>query len=162
MKAKLIKKKDGWYNLYQDNIGIGSTHSELQGHKLSLKNCQAIEGGYDLDELAYSYFPNGTYETSEIDLGLDMYKKGFQKALELLGDKKYSEDNLLQAIEMYHGEGKTLIEIIKSLQHVEWDVEIEMECREVKQCECSSNKNCLNPQPKLDATGCLILKRINL
>ena len=50
MKAKLIKKKDGWYNLYQDNIGIGSTHSELQGYKLSLKNCQAIECGYDLDE----------------------------------------------------------------------------------------------------------------
>ena len=39
------------------------------------------------------------------------------------------------------------------------NVEIEMECGEVKQCECSSNENCLNPQPKLDADGCLILKK---
>lgn len=43
MKAKLIKKKEGWYNLYRDNIGIGSTHAELQGYKLSPKNCQDIE-----------------------------------------------------------------------------------------------------------------------
>ena len=40
---KLIKKTEGWYNLYDGEIGIGSTHKELQGFKLSLKNCQAIE-----------------------------------------------------------------------------------------------------------------------
>ena len=43
MKANLVKKQEGWYNLYQNDIGIGSTHTELQGYKLSLANCQAIE-----------------------------------------------------------------------------------------------------------------------
>ena len=52
MEAKLIKKKEGWYNLYNGEIGIGSTHEELQlqGYKLSLKNCQAIEQDSPLQE----------------------------------------------------------------------------------------------------------------
>jgi hypothetical protein len=165
MKAQLIKKNDGWYNLYQGNIGIGSTYSELQGHKLSLKNCQAIERGYDLDELAYSCFPNGTYETSEIDLGLDMYKKGFQKALELLGDNKYSEEDIKEAylsgvddaMDIQYEPNATIDDekYLKSLQQTEWDVEIEMVPA------MSNNGNVYYGDiPKLDADGCLILKRI--
>ena len=82
------------YKLYSHDSCIATTH-ESPYKKLSLKNCQAIENGYDLDELTQT----------------------------------------------------------------EWLVKIVMECGEVKQCECSSNENCLNPQPKLDADGCLILKR---
>jgi hypothetical protein len=52
MKAKLIKKSDGWYNLYDKEIGIGSTHAELQGHKLSKQNCNEIFGIYSPSELS--------------------------------------------------------------------------------------------------------------
>lgn len=161
MKATLVKKQEGWYNLYQNDIGIGSTHTELQGYKLSLENCQAIERGYDLDEMASHNSLSYTWlESNEKDkaimskYGIEGFKAGFQKALEILGDKKYSEDNLLQAIEMYHGEGKTLIEIIKSLQQTEWDVEMEMEEYEPLYGEGSTTR------PKLDNDGCLILKRV--
>lgn len=50
MRTKLIKKKDGWYNLYNEDIGIGSTHEDLQPYKISLKNCQAIEQDSPLQE----------------------------------------------------------------------------------------------------------------
>ena len=57
MEGKLIKT-DGTYilsvNEYKDEIfTIADTNKahELNKHKLSLKNCEAIENGYDLDEL---------------------------------------------------------------------------------------------------------------
>ena len=57
MEGKLIKT-DGTYilsvNEYKDEIfAIADTNKvhELNKHKLSLKNCEAIENGYDLDEL---------------------------------------------------------------------------------------------------------------
>ena len=52
----------------------------------------------------------------------------------------------------------TYSEYLNSIQQP-IEIEVAMECREVKQCECSSNENCLNPQPKLDEDGCLILKK---
>jgi hypothetical protein len=52
MRAILIKKAEGWYNLYQDNIGVGSTHAELQGYKLCQKNCDEIFGVVDAKKLA--------------------------------------------------------------------------------------------------------------
>jgi hypothetical protein len=58
MRATLIKKAEGWYNLYQDNIGIGSTHAELQGYKLSQENCEQakeieIEVEIEMEEYGY-------------------------------------------------------------------------------------------------------------
>ena len=130
--------------------------------KLSIKNCQAIEGGYDLDELAYSSFPNGTFETSEIDLGLDMYKLGFQKALEILGDKKFSEDDVINIAEYVRVASqsspsvrtKDLFNEYQSLQQTEWDVIVEMEW--VQSTSILGNPH---QTPKLDENGCLLLKR---
>lgn len=109
MKAKLIKKNEHYFletqpytlsNLQRHTI-TANTFDKPRGHilQLSLKNCQAIERGYDLDELAedmlkshkdfesegFSYYQNGR---------LNGIYEGFQKALELMGDKKFSEDNL--------------------------------------------------------------------
>lgn len=149
MKAKLVKLEDGKYDLL-----VEYNLEELKNTKLSFKNCQAIERGYDLDELAYSSFPNGTYETSEIDLGLDMYKLGFQKALELMGDKKFSEVNMEDAY--YFGSRKLrgeYLDFIKTFQQTEWDVEVEMWFHGTRHKKGEW-------VPKLDADGCLILKRI--
>ena len=54
--------------------------------KLSLKNCQAIENGYDLDELAEKRFGKSLHHASS----RHSFKEGFQKAVEILGDKKFN------------------------------------------------------------------------
>ena len=179
MKTKLIKKKDGWYNLYDGEICIGSTHEELQGHKLSLKNCQAIERGWDLDELAIDCETNPTYAHEQ------GFIKGFQKALELMGDKKFSEEDVRRAIEIarmgsmqeqHNGYGRptelrfvldniSSDEIIQSLQQTEWDVEIEMENSLINGYRNQAEGTIgfiaeYEPVPKLDTDGCLILKKI--
>ena len=53
MKGKLIKTSNGIYDLFEGTRFISTTDSpDGTANKLSLKNCQAIERGYDLDELA--------------------------------------------------------------------------------------------------------------
>ena len=152
MKVKLIKKKEDWYNLYQDSIGIASTHEELQGYKLSLKNCQAIERGYDLYELIDHITPKGklTVNASERRNG---FLKGFQKCLELMGDKKFSEEDIRMAFSHVQNE-PTFDEFIQSLQQTEWDVEVE---KENVMHDYNGNIS-LGAKFKLDADGCLILK----
>ncbi len=170
MKAKLVKKQEGWYNLYQNDIGIGSTHTELQGYKLSLANCQAIERGYDLDELAMVY---DLYENINFVGQMRAFKSGFQKALELMGDKKFSEDDMKRIYEKGYSSGRSELnsresdkikyDYIKSLQHVEWDVEIEMTKEEYtwsppgEGFEDQTYRD-WREVPQLDENGCLILK----
>ena len=77
MKGKLIKTDVNY--ILEDNKGvvIASTSLKKEGLSLSLKNCQAVELGYDLDELADEY----AHKTCE-----DMYE---QKVLQVLsGDGK--------------------------------------------------------------------------
>jgi hypothetical protein len=58
--------------------------------KLSLKNCQAIENGYDLDELVLKKDLVKHFGMMVISTLIE----GFQKALEILGDKKFSGDDI--------------------------------------------------------------------
>jgi hypothetical protein len=164
MKAQLVKRQDR-FDLYNESDGskIASTLPNPMG-KLSLKNCQAIENGYDLDELALSYVSDhltkGTdeYHNSQID-----FKEGFQKALEILGDKKFSEEDMKKAMNKivtatYSNKGddifdlfieihrkKYMDEYIQSLQQTEWDCIIFVDEK--------------TNQPLLDNEGNLILKR---
>jgi len=168
MEGKL-KKIGNEYKLYaQDDSCIATSwHSPYQ--RLSKKNCQAIVNGYDLDELAENNYPTFNLpltDTTAINtLKQDSFKEGFQKALEILGDKKFSEEDVTFMFQLGFNLDNPISRNeydahIQSLQQTEWDVEVVIECGEVKQCECSSNENCLNPQPKLDEDGCLMLKRI--
>lgn len=181
MKAKLIKIEEG-YELLTQGFLKGSTNHELidslnseEGnirYKLSLKNCQAIERGYDLDELAekeYPIFNLGLSSTTSLHtLHQESFKAGFQKALELMGDKKFSEEDMGKAwSEGYHrkvdelnGNGLRYFDkFIQSLQQTEWDVEVVMECcGKVYSQHCDGI--CEHVKPLLDADGCLILKRI--
>lgn len=170
MKAKLIKVEDVYRLLREDNLIIGTTDYEYQKafsdhcYKLSLKNCQAIERGYDLDELTNIFHEQHKFASSHI-ADITSFKAGFQKALELLGDKKFSKQDMLQAF--LKGVSSLQIDapaFQQSLQQNEWEVEIEMECTQcqsygyVSECRDNCNKKFL--QPKLDADGCLILKRV--
>ena len=192
MEGKLIKETDGSYCLIiiHERIGnmiIATDNKDLNDmlnypYNLSLKNCEAIENGYDLDELAYTdseeFVDNFDYNdgygnicrfnnSHEVQ---ECYIKGFQKALEILGDKKFSINEVVELCKILMSNpfekcGKSYQELtdnyIQSLQQTEWDVEIEME-KYVKYVPkvLETVFPTLGIRPKLDADSCLILKRI--
>lgn len=159
MKAKLIKLQNGEYDLL-----IDTNLKNLAGTKLSLKNCQAIERGYDLEDLATDAADN--YDASgNWHVAYELFKAGFQKALELMGDKKFTLEDMMNCWNKalkFQEHKETLGEHIQSLQQKEWDVEVEM--KPVFDIEYSNNGhrtekfNKTEYRPKLDADGCLILK----
>ena len=80
--------------------------------------------------------------------------KGFQKALEILGDKKFSEEDMKNAIYIaWDDDNLATTDIIQLLQQTEWDVEIEQELIQ------SSIEGEAIWKIKLDTDGCLILKK---
>lgn len=192
MKAKLIKDHAD-YHLVDDKRFIISTTDKVMlsctdKQKLSLKNCQAIERGYDLDELADEYIVvKPKYREHEHNMSVDAFKAGFQKAIELMGDKKFSEEDvknifaktlenapsteshtrMISDVEYRHSVMDELYDkITKSLQQNEWNVEIEMICPHPSDTyKCGIQYGCdedgcnhPNKIPLLDADGCLILK----
>lgn len=89
MKAKLIKKGKNHYDLRLDDGGLYTSTYQWtsNGNLLSFKNCEAIENGYDLDELAEDRFGNSSHHTNN----RCSYKEGFQKALELMKHRLVEE-----------------------------------------------------------------------
>ena len=188
MKATLIKKAEGWYNLYQDKIGIGSTYPELQGYKLSKQNCDEIFGIFDVEKLA----KESTLEVKETNSDFifkevyeEFFKEGFHKAMELNKDKQFTLEDLRTAMTygIVHGqivqegtgfEGIHSVDdlfnlILKKVsQPKKIEVEIEMEkvvdetkvVGAVKGVKGSGDKiTTYKSVPKLDADGCIILKK---
>jgi hypothetical protein len=168
MKGKLIKRSNGRFDLYAiEDINqvntIASSFDNPKG-KLSVKNCEAISNGYDLDELAYEKSWNEDSEKGFIN--------GAKAILEILDDKKFSisdmEKLMFATIEFTEQEeGETypfLKNYIQSLQQAEWDVELVYQracCSDNHTCGDEDNcMICTQTYPKLDADGCLILKRI--
>ena len=169
MKGKLNKQGDRWVLYNEDSSKIAlSTESPI--YKLSLKNCQAIECGYDLDELAEKYFNDdyawikgetAPYLVKDKNLTLIDFKKGFQKALEILGDKKFSELDMRIAYDagcnnIDADDNIDFQDTINSLQQTEWDVEIVIGTTNIRYD--GGSYITANPKPKLDENGCLILK----
>jgi hypothetical protein len=162
MKRKLIRTIDG-YELFTQGFLKGSTNHGLieslnieEGpirYKLSLKNCQAIESGYDLDELAKKEIVDGRLHPND-GAKKEGIARGFELALEILGDKKFSEEQLREAF--FHVQNEPTFDVFKqSLQQTQWDVEV------VMVPAMSNNGNVYYGDiPKLDAGGCLTLKRI--
>ena len=151
MKGKLYKESEGYY-LLVSNKTIGTTRPLLNfdiiEYKLSLKNCETIERGYDLDEIKRKVF-NG-FDGQPNSFTIAAVERTIQIMFELMGDKKFSEEDLMEA----YSRGQTNSPI-QSLQQREWDVEVETVPA------LSNNGNVYYGDiPKLDATGCLILKRI--
>ena len=169
MKAKLTRREDTYILLDSDgNIIASNNEKAKEGRKLSNKNCQAIERGYDLDELALKFAEEESYG----ELSGDLYKGfifGFQKALELMGDKKFTLEDMMNCWNKaltFQTHKETLGEHIQSLQQTEWDVEVVYEDvpnMDYKPSSGGGSDSHYNPMyisvPKLDADGCLILKR---
>ena len=189
MKSTLIKI-NGIYNLLQNDRMIASDDADFQVDyniaKLSLKNCESVANGYDLDELARNYVdeqPNDfQYTTDEYWNAQVDFKKGFQKALEILGDKKFSEEDIQSFIDSENPGQYPYIALQLKQKSNEWDVVVEMDidnpcpkCGEKDNVHgnydysnitrplintlCNECGTYFSPIPKLDADGCLILKR---
>jgi len=175
MVGKLLKIEKGHYILIDDKDFLIGISRDCDVNKLSIKNCEAIERGYDLDELV----ENKWNELSK-QLGLSIQDKamwcgGFKHGLlEPLGDKKFSEDDITSAMnrvwdwcEMQEDEEcSSMTELrdkhFKSLQQTEWEVEIEMQPYHDGEFIDDGKTHVVEPKwrPKFDADGCLILKRI--
>jgi hypothetical protein len=170
MEAKLIKMMEGYIVSLTGDIDdiYAITNKELAEehgfYSLSLKNCQAIERGYDLDELFNKV--DSSIDYHEFDF--TSFKHGANAILEILGDKKFSEEDMVKCFNASMDEGWVRADFyIQSLQQTEWDVEIEMICphpmdtyRCGLQYGCDGD-GCNHPEqvPYLDQEGCLILKR---
>jgi len=181
MKATLVKKDDGYILFGEDNWSIGSTNhdnvKDVLKYKLSIENCKAIENGYDLNELVEDYTKNNLKpyasdiksQNSRIHFygaGIEGFKEGFKKALELMSDKKFGEDDIYRAFEEGERQDRSgLYDIIRPAEQTEWDVEIETEREEYiltpggEGFEDQIYRGWRNV-PKLDKDGCLILKII--
>jgi hypothetical protein len=158
MKAKLIKDNDGYWLDISDN---GITKRPLTDFgQLSIQNCEAIANGYDLDELANDHWDEDRQLNDP-----KSFRDGFQKALEILGDKKFSKEDMFEAVMFgcsFEDPGIEGIETYNELKDLvitrntqtEWDVEVEQELIQ------SSIQGEAIWELKLDTDGCLILKRI--
>lgn len=156
---KLIKNGfDGWAHYYLKNDNgdtIGTTKHPFQPEtllmakgkgielmKLSHKNCEYVERGYDLgelisdeiDKLPYEkHLDDGQYNDGQrVGFELGAYW-GFLKSIELNGNKKYTIKEVVELTKIllsnpFEKCGKTYEELVdsytKSLEKSEWDVQI--------------------------------------
>jgi hypothetical protein len=154
-------------------------HGITPFYKLNLENCKTVARGYDLDEDALEEMAEDMLRSKDWDNDITLpfnggYIKGviegFKKAVELMGDKKFTEDDLDNAFEcgyeMFDSTGKyndILVEFKKSLQQTEWDVEIVTRSKNIDELR-ESKEGFLNNNnmrvPVLNSMGEIQLKRI--
>lgn len=176
-EVKLILKKrvDDYFLLARTENSesvVGTLEEDEFSYLLSLSNCKAIEHGYDLDELADEY--SDVFDAFTDDR-FDAFKAGFQKCLELIGNKKFTEEDMKSFARNYYREirentsnllwedlaDKCMKEHIQSIQQTEWEVEIltePMNLDEIRQ----QGKGFLHSETrkiKFDYLGRITLKR---
>ena len=171
MTEKLVKTGNDYILYSKDKTVLGITSGTMEGRMLSLKNCQAIENGYDLDEvvedIVKTIVPNDRGEDIWYGTSMAVGKLCFQKALEILSDKKFSEEDVKFMFQLGFNLDNAISRNeynahIQSLQQTEWDVEI---CCYIgngdKESDSFKDPLVTNTGiPKLDNNGCLILRRI--
>ncbi len=152
MEIKLIKTEDEqviMYSLSGDNLP--------ENYVLSKENCDSLFGVVDVDKLAEEFLKKHKFASSHI-ADITSFKYGFNKAMELNKDKLFTLEDMIRMSEFVkiitqtepHITIKKLVSsYVQSLQQpTEIEVEIDM-----------SNIYAV-PEPKLDSSGNLILKKI--
>ncbi|CAB4175679.1 hypothetical protein UFOVP1247_276 [uncultured Caudovirales phage] len=195
MDAKLIKTEVNYLLKNEEGVIIASTSLKNLGLALSLKNCQAIELGYDLDDSVECFKKGKAYiqqdgviilagenatdgivikdplKSRDVGHYSDSWNpKAFceynLEALEILGDKKFSEEDMIKMWEA--GANRVFIDThpipdykatIQSLQQTEWDVWLVMACGLPDGCTEPEVTCTCDIIPSLDTDGYLILKR---
>lgn len=144
MKGTLVKREDR-YDLYNESDGskIASTAPNPQS-RLSIINCESIEKGYSIEEIdaLFKKVPHTVRNEEDYWKCRAGFITGFQTAMELLGDKIFTLDDIYTVFIMGREgmEDKMNRYVTRIHEPTEWDVTY-------------------NPDEK-DSEGCLILKRI--
>jgi hypothetical protein len=167
MKMKLVKKAEGWYNLYDGEVGIGSTHEELQQpYKLSIANCDEIFGVVDVEKLAEEFVNDLQVASETVNRAVKLgYEEGFNKAIELNKDKVFTIEDIRKAYQQgeedsYLKGGLTKTKEDNYIQSIQQPTEIEVGIEMVKTPVKMPGIMVFTKAPKLDSEGCLILKKI--
>jgi hypothetical protein len=169
MKAKLIKKEDGYNLAIEQPQGrlLEATCSPSEQlrldksgvstkYKLSKQNCDELFGVVNVEKLA---------EESVFDGFRTIWKNGFNKAMELNKDKVFTIDDIDKAIEWATVNGRkgdiTHYGIDNFIQSLQQPTEIEVEIEVTKSDDIKSVEKDWYKigEPKLDENGCLILKK---
>jgi hypothetical protein len=177
-KAKLIKTDVNYLLENSEGVVIASTSLNKGGLKLSKQNCDEIFGVIDVEKLAENYEKenfNGDLEHHP----LQIFKAGFNKALELNKDKVFTLKNVVELASIFisnpiEKSGKTTQELVDSyIQSLQQPTEIEVKIVMEYVGKCNGNNDngcfqdssghncgCFNKQPKIDSENFLILKKI--
>jgi len=162
----LLTRINGIYTLMKDGKMIASDDIDFQKdyelQKLSIENCNLIFGIFDVEKLAEDFAKNHSIYPSAKDDTEYGFKHGFNKALELNKDKKFTLEQVIEAMSLYKRNefamSKVLVMVLEEPKEVA--VEIEMESMNIDEIR-EQGKGFLNGntmKPKLDENGCLILK----
>jgi hypothetical protein len=166
MKAKLIKTENGYGLEGVEIIAFYSSKRLVHNHyKLSKQNCDEIFGVVDVELMSDFY---GAKAKGSVDFKLGSaqgFEDGFNKAIELSKDKVFTLEDMfnLYAHIVKNGiiSGEEANEFIQSLKQPT-EIEVEIEMREDylmwKHSDTEKMSDCL--VPKLDSSGCLILKKL--
>jgi hypothetical protein len=171
MKGKLIKTNSEDYhmgNYFLNNtegFAIGSTDYEWcrrvskPQYKLSKQNCDEIFGVVDVEKLTFECMKNTINQETGSDIhrlsvGLG-FKKGFNKAIELNKDKLFTLSDISYAI-AFSGKMKPS-QIVKNLLEQPTEIEVEIVIDKIPADLAPGGWDVF---PKLDAEGCLILKKV--
>lgn len=181
VEGKLIKTEFGFKLNDLDGVYVAS----VETGSLSLENCEAIKRGFDLDELARQEAEKIHIKSSHEDWGIweelvrddaRSIKIGMEKIIKLLGDKKFSSNDLYLAFEQGYGFADeklisrkddeeceyTFENLIQSLQQTEWDVTYSMRSKNIDELRESKEGFLHNPNLwiyETDSDGFVILKR---
>jgi hypothetical protein len=169
MKAKLIKTNVNY--LLEDDKGviIASTSTKEGNNKLSKQNCDEIFGVVDVEKLAEEFVNDLQVASETVNRAVKLgYEEGFNKAIELNKDKVFTIEDIRKAYQQgeedsYLKGGLTKTKEDNYIQSIQQPTEIEVEIEtETKVWEFISNGEFESFEiiPKLDANGCLILKKI--
>ncbi len=183
---KLVKKSEGWYNLYDGEVGIGSTHEELQQpYKLSVTNCDAIFGIFDVENLACEEIrihidayksihgkstEKGASPCTPLNeggcVGANLYSqvngfiKGFNKAMELKEDKFFTLDDIYTVFIMGRENKEHEMNRYVDRIHEPTEIEVEIVKKSIGRVKLGVGSSLDQMMPRLDSDGCLILKKI--
>ena len=167
MPAKLIKTNVNY--LLEDDKGviIASTSTKEGNNKLSKQNCDEIFGVVDVEKMAEQFTVDESYGEISGDL-FKGYIYGFNKAMELNKDKVFTLEDMNNAMDWimtqyfeFHEQPTTgrREQYLESLQQ-STEIEVEIEMEDVIQLKKRVGGITNMGKPKLDSSGCLVLKRV--
>jgi len=160
-----LRKINGIYTLMKDGKMIASDDIDFQKdyelQKLSIENCNIIFGIFDVEKLAEDFAKNHSIYPSAKDDTEYGFKNGFNKALELNKDKKFSLEQVIEAMSLYKRNEFAMSKVLVMVLEEPQDIEVEIEMAEVESYKDKmGNLRTEKTFPRVDKNGCLIIKKL--